>query len=92
MCYRKIFNKLFISGYNLSFYDSIIRYFGCIKLKFVIVTKVVCYGINIYIFTNAETDFSLKVLIYTGKYTYSKNYNIYMLNTVKVVCELCNQF
>ena len=69
-----------------------IHAFGCIKFKVIIVTKVALYGINIYVVTDVENSFVLKVIMYTGNYTYSKNYNTDMLNTVKVFCELCKPF
>ena len=72
--------------------ETLIHYFGGIKFKVIIGTKSDWYGIKIYVVTDAETAFVLKLLIYTGKYTYANNYNTEILNTVKVVCKLCNTF
>ena len=68
------------------------RAFGYIKFKFIILTKSARCGIKIYIVTDSETVFFLKIIIYTGKYTYANNNNTFMFKTVKVVCELCNIF
>ena len=71
---------------------NIICDFGSIKFKARIVIKTAWYGIKIYVVTDAETAFTPNVLIYNGKYNDAKNDNIYMLKTVKVVCELYNPF
>ena len=60
------------------------------KLKFL--TKEAWYVINIYVVTDEETVFVIKLIMYTGKYTYSNNENTYMLKTINLVCELCNEF
>ena len=58
----------------------------------IIFTKEYWYGINIYAVTDAETEFDLNTIMYTGKYTYAKNDNTGMLETVKVVYDLCKPF
>ena len=69
-----------------------IHAFGCIKFKAIIVTKVALYGINIYVVTDTEILFDLKIIIYTGKYTYANIENTDMLKTMEVVCEMCKPF
>ena len=66
--------------------------FGCIKIKsnnFYKISSVWDKYLCCYRFGNF---ISLKVIIYTGKYTYTKNDNTDMLKTVNVVCELCKTF
>jgi hypothetical protein len=65
--------KLFVPGQQLSLDETLIRAFGRIKFKLMIVTKAAQYGIKIYVITDAATAFVLQVVIYTGKTTYYSN-------------------
>ena len=77
----------------MSLDESLIRSFGRIKIKFIIVTRVDWYRINIYVATYESYSFVLKVNIYTVKYNYDNNDNTDMLNTVNVFFfELCKTF
>ena len=86
------FNKLYNPGKNLILDESLICAFGRIKFKLIMFTKAACYGIKIYVVTDAETEFFLKVIIYSGTYTYSNNDNTDTLKNMKVVCERCKTF
>ena len=70
-------------GQQLSLDETVIRTFGQI------VSKAARYGIKIYVLTDAETAFVLKVIIYTGKYTYQESANQRDKKTVQVVKQLC---
>ena len=63
----------------------LIRAFGCIKFKVRIVTKAACYGIKLYVITDAITAYVLRVVIYTGKSTYGSTEEQDKLKTVQVV-------
>jgi hypothetical protein len=65
------YNRLFIPGQQLSLDETLIWAFGRIKFKVRIVMKAARYGIKLYVITDAVTVFVLKVVIYTGKTTYS---------------------
>ena len=86
------YDRSFVPGEHLSLDESLIRTFGRIKFKVRIVTKSARYGIKVYVITDAVTAFVLKVIIYTGKYTYHNNTNDDMKKTVKVVKELCKEY
>ena len=64
------YKKLFIPGRNLSLDETLICPFGQIKFKVRIVTKSARYGIKLYVITDAETAFVLKVIVCTGTYLY----------------------
>ena len=68
----------------MSLDDIVICAFGSIKFKVRVITKADWYGINIYVVTYAKTAFVLKVIIYTGRYTYFNNNNTDMMKTVKL--------
>jgi Transposase IS4 len=51
------FNVLFIPGQQLSLDETLIRAFGRIKFKVLILTKAARYGIKFYIITDAVTAF-----------------------------------
>ena len=91
-CSRNRFNEFFVPVDSLILGESLIHSLGRIKSKVIIFTKIPRYGVKIHVVKYAETSFVLKLIIYTGKYTYYNNDNTYMLNTVKVVCELCKPF
>jgi len=92
------YQKAFQPGMNLSLDESLVRAFGRIKFKVRIVTKAARYGIKIYVIADAKTAFVLRVLVYTGQYTYITNNltNTYsedeMKKTVKVVKDLCEKY
>jgi hypothetical protein len=63
------------------------------KFKVRIVTKAARYGIKLYVVTDASSAFVLKVIIYTGKTTYTQSENEEdKKKTVMVVKELCKDF
>ena len=62
--------KLYVPGRNLSLDEILIQTFGCIKFKVRIITKSAWYGIKLFVITDAETAFVLKVIVYTGTQTY----------------------
>ena len=64
------FNISYIPAYGLSLDDTLIRSFGRIKFKVRITTKSARYGIKVYVVTDAASAYVLKVIFYTGKYTY----------------------
>jgi hypothetical protein len=86
------FAKSFTPGAQLSLDESLIRAFGRIKFKVRIITKAARYGIKLYVLTDAETAYVLKVIVYTGKTTYNENENDNTKKTVKVVTQLCEAF
>ena len=86
------FNKLYIPGESLLLDETLIPDLGCIKFKVMIVTKESSYYIKIYVVTDVETAFFLKMIIYTGKYTYAGNKNAYILNYVKVIFNCVSHF
>lgn len=87
------YNLAFDAGLSLSLDESAL---GRIKFKVRIVTKAARYGIKIYVLADAETSFVLRVLVYTGQYTYNSNSELVSEDntkkTVKVCKELCNDF
>lgn len=62
------------------------------KFKVRIVTKAARYGIKIYVLTDAETAFVLKVIVYTGKYTYAETITESTMKTVQVCKSLLEPF
>ena len=85
------YKKLFIPGRNLSLDETLIRAFGQIKFKVRIVTKSARYGIKLYVITDAETAFVLKVIVYTGTHTYLQGSSTEK-KTVNVVKKLCEDY
>jgi hypothetical protein len=89
-------SQAFEAGPSLSLDESLVRAFGRIKFKVRIITKAARYGIKIYVLADAETSYVLRVLVYTGQFTY----NVATSNideqdykkTVKVCKELCQPF
>ena len=57
-----------------------------------IVTKATWYGIKLYVVTDAATAYVLRVLIYTGKYTYKETEEENIKKTVSVVKQLVADF
>jgi DNA polymerase III epsilon subunit-like protein len=86
------YKKCFVPGQNLSLDESLIRAFGRIKFKVRIITKAARYGIKIYVLTDAETAFVLKVIVYTGKTTYGNEFDHEGKKTVQVVNKLVEQY
>ena len=54
----------------MSLDETLIRTFGRIKFKVRIISKSARYGIKIYVLTDAATAFVVRIIIYTGKFTY----------------------
>ena len=88
---QRNYNRLFVPGQQLSLDESLIRAFGRIKFKVRIVTKAARYGIKLYVLTDAETAFVLRVIVYTGKSTYDDRY-MDMKKTVQIVSRLCEDY
>ncbi len=86
------YERLFVPGRNLSLDETLIRAFGRIKFKVRIISKAARYGIKLYVITDAETAFVLKVIIYTGKTTYGPEDQQDMKKTVSIVKLLCQNF
>jgi DNA polymerase III subunit epsilon len=86
------FTSSFIPGQYLSLDESLVRAFGRIKFKVRIVTKSARYGIKMYVLTDATTAFVLKVIVYTGAYTYQVCEREDLMKTVKVVVELTKAY
>jgi DNA polymerase III epsilon subunit-like protein len=86
------YKKCFVPGQNLSLDESLIRAFGRIKFKVRIITKSARYGIKIYVLTDAETAFVLKVIVYTGKTTYGNELDFEGKKTIQVVNKLVEQY
>jgi hypothetical protein len=85
-------NFLFVPYQELSLDETLVRAFGRIKFKVRIISKAARYGIKLYVVTDARTSFVLKVLVYTGKHTYSETTSESTLKTVQVVQQLCEPF
>ena len=83
------FHWLFIPGQQLSLDETLIRTFGRIKFKVRIISKSARYGIKIYVLTDAATAFVVRIIIYTGKFTYHEADNEKEKKTVQVVKQLC---
>jgi hypothetical protein len=86
--------KAFEAGPALSLDESLVRSFGRIKFRVRIVTKSARYGIKIYVLADAATSYVLRVLVYTGQYTYNNTINgdEETKKTVKVCKELCQPY
>lgn len=84
--------RLFVPGQQLSLDETLIRAFGRIKFKVRIVTKAARYGIKIYVITDAQTAYVLRVVFYTGKATYYNNDSEDKLKTVQIVNKLVEPF
>ena len=87
------YNNAFVPGYALSLDESLIRCFGRLKFKVRIITKSARYGIKVYVITDAATAYVLKVIFYTGKFTYhAEADSIALKKTVQVVKKLCETY
>lgn len=86
------YTRLFVPGQQLSLDETLIRAFGRIKFKVRIVTKAARYGIKLYVITDAVTAFVLRVVIYTGKSTYTTTDDQEKMKTVQVVERLVEPF
>lgn len=87
------YKTCFVPGMELSLDETLIRSFGRIKFKVRIITKSERHGIKVYVITDALTAYVLKVIFYTGKYTYHRlPDNEDVKKTVRVVKELCSDF
>ena len=82
------FERLFTPGRQLPLDETLIRTFGCIKFKVRIISKAARYGIKLYVLTDAQTAFVLKIIIYTGKSTYQRTIDANEKKTVSIVKEL----
>jgi Transposase IS4 len=91
---EKRYTLLFIPGQQLSLDKTLIRAFGRIKFKVRIVSKAARYGIKVYVITDARTAFVLRVLIYTGRTTYTQTgeVNDHPMKTVQIVNKLVAPF
>ena len=89
---EKRYSRLFLPSQQLSLDETLIRSFGRMKFKVRIVTKAARYGIKVYVITDAATSYVLRVLIYTGKFTYGESFDESMKKTVQVVKHLCEPF
>ena len=89
---EKRFDRLFLPSQQLSLDETLIRSFGRMKFKVRIITKAARYGIKVYVITDAATSYVLRVLIYTGKYTYYESMDDSLKKTVQVVKSLCQPF
>ena len=85
------YSKLFVPGQQLSLDETLVRAFGRMKFKVRIVSKAARYGIKIYVITDAETAFVLKVIIYTGKATYDDD-GVDQKKTVQICCKLLEDY
>ena len=88
---EKYFNSSFIPGQALSLDETLIRAFGRIKFKVRIISKSARYGIKLYVLTDAETAFVLRIIVYTGKTTYTDD-NKDVKKTVQIVRNLCDSY
>ena len=64
---------LFVPYQQLSLDETLLQAFGWMKFKVQIILKSARYGIKLYMVTDATTSYVLKVLAYTGKYTYQES-------------------
>ena len=69
--------------------ETLIQTFGRIKFKVQIILKAASYGIKLYVLTDVQTAFVLKIIIYTGKSTYQHTIDANEKKTVSIVKELC---
>ena len=87
------YNNAFVPGYALILDESLIRCFGRLKFKVRIITKSARYGIKVYVLADAKTAYVLKVIFYTGKFTYhAEADSVTMKKTVQVVTKLCEPY
>ena len=80
-------NMVFVPGQQLSLDE-----FGRMKVKVRIISKSARYDIKLYVVTDARTSFVLKVLVYTGKFTYQESTSESLKKTVQVVQQLVEPF
>ena len=76
------YNKAFVPRYALSLDKSSIRYFGYLKFKVRIITKLARYRIKVCVIAGTATAYVLKVIFYTGKFTYYIKADFAMKKTV----------
>ena len=87
------FQKLFVPKQQLSLDETLIRAFGRIKFKVRIISKSARYGIKVYVLTDAQTAFALKVIVYTGSTTYNESAMLEeKKKTVDIVERLCEPY
>ena len=87
------FQKLFVPKQQLSLDETLICAFGRIKFKVWIISKLARYGIKVYVLTNAQTAFALKVIVYTGSTTYNKSTMLEeKKKTVDIMERLCKPY
>lgn len=89
---EKRWTAVFVPEQQLSLDETLIRAFGRMKFKVRIVTKAARYGIKLYVITDARTSFVLRVIVYTGKFTYWESKSESTKKTVQVVQQLCEPF
>ena len=87
------YNNAFVPYYALSLDETLIRSFDRIKFKVRIITKLARYGIKVYVIIDSRTSYVLKVLFYTGKFTYQQEPDGEQVKkVVNVVKQLCKRF
>ena len=84
--------SFFVPDQQLSLDETLLRAFGWMKFKVRIILKAARYGIKLYVVMNSRTSYVLKVLVYTGKYTYHDNTLESLKKTVQVVQQLVEPF
>lgn len=85
-------NWLFVPSQQLSLDETLLRAFGRMKFKVRIISKSARYGIKLDVVTDATTSYVLKVLVYTGKYSYQESTSESLKKTVQVVQQLVEPF
>lgn len=85
-------NIVFVPGQQLSLDETLLRAFGRMKFKVRIISKSARYGIKLYVVTDARTSYVMKVLVYTGKFTYQESTSESEKKTVQVVQQLVEPF
>ena len=86
---------MFVPGQQLSLDETLVRAYGRIKFKVRIITKSARYGIKLYVITDAATSYVLRVIVYTGKSTYTPGIQGEVMEekkTVQIVTRLVEPF
>jgi len=92
---EKRYLAMFIPGQELSLDETLIRAYGRIKFKVRIISKSARYGIKLYVVTDAATSYVLRVIVYTGKSTYTPGIQGEVMEekkTVQIVTRLVEPF
>ena len=93
---EKRYLAMFIPGQELSLDETLVRAYGRIKFKVRIITKSARYGIKLYVITDAATSsYILRVIVYTGKSTYTPGIQGEVMEekkTVQIVTRLVEPF